>query len=275
VQKVRDAAARTQCQNNMKQIALACHGHHDTYKRFPPGATGAAITSYPQIGPGYTKNLSYAVYILPYVEQKPLYDQADRASDYNVGNNLSILCPTLVPVYQCPASSATESTNVTAKALHYFGLLGPDPNAPNPRKAPALYGAIQQYTPAQGSFTNLGILGVNTRTKLVDITDGTSNTLMLGELSWKDAAAYRPWTRGWDGNACNSAKGISSVSGLNASPYNGSNNFNNVSLGSPHSGGCTVAYGDGGVRFITDTVSIPVLMALSSIDEGEVASPPE
>src|SRR5262249_61019671 len=71
VQKVREAAARMQCQNNLKQLALACHGYHDSYKRFPPGYTAAA--AYSDGATDTAPAWGWAAYLLPYIEQAPLY----------------------------------------------------------------------------------------------------------------------------------------------------------------------------------------------------------
>src|SRR5438552_1586910 len=75
VQQVREAAARAQCQNNLKQLGLACHGYHDSNKRFPPGYTAAAAYSdgATDTAPGW----GWAAYLLPYLEQAPLFRQID------------------------------------------------------------------------------------------------------------------------------------------------------------------------------------------------------
>jgi type II secretory pathway pseudopilin PulG len=74
VQKVRDAAARAQCQNNLKQIGLGLHNHHDTYKAFPPGGVNAPSGSY-----GH----SWIMLMLPFIEQGALYNQFDFKSQYS------------------------------------------------------------------------------------------------------------------------------------------------------------------------------------------------
>jgi len=272
VQKVRDSAARAQCQNNLKQIGLACHGYHDVKKRLPPGATGptsVAPPGYPIVTATSNGNLSYAVLILPYVEQKTLYDVSSTDQDYTAVVNGTLLTAT-VPVYLCPSGTVQDATGAPAgKSLHYVGCLGPDPNGTNVKTTKA-YGALGFATaPSHGTFNNFGIMGVNTKNKLQDVSngDGASNTIMIGELSWKDANSYRAWSRGWDGNACASAKVMKS--NINATAYNGSNNFNEVSFGSPHTGGCNFTFGDGSVRFLQSDASLAVLYAISPYDRGE------
>ena len=78
VQKVREAAARTQCQNNLKQIGLAFHNYHSTYKHFPPGfASQAAFLDGPSLGPGW----GWGAYLLPYLEQGNVYRQINFTKD--------------------------------------------------------------------------------------------------------------------------------------------------------------------------------------------------
>src|SRR5690349_2559350 len=112
VQKAREAAARTQCTNNLKQIGLAMHSYHDTYKRLPPGYvdgnTNPNSTPDNDVGPGW----GWAAFLLPYMEQGPLYNQINFGVTVGVGVNAQasqqpialFLCPSdgtqqLVPVY--------------------------------------------------------------------------------------------------------------------------------------------------------------------------------
>jgi len=263
VQKVREAAARMKCQNNLKQMGLALHNYHDTMGRFPPGGAGVS-TNAVAANPGMTGNLGWQVFILPYMEQQQLFDLAVLTTNYDVAPNTTNLNSVLVPPYQCPSGSVTESTNVTGKAGHYHGVMGPRGTNPTTNAA---YANISGAT--HGAVATQGILGINTKTRMVDITDGTSNTLLVGEISWKEVGTYRPWTRGWDGNASGSAKNV--VNAINAVPYNGSNNFNDVSFGSSHTGGCNFVLADGSVRFVSQAISTSVYLSAASKDGNEVA----
>src|SRR5438270_2472785 len=102
VQKVREAAARLQCQNNLKQIGLALHGYHDTYKFFPPGYvdrnTDPNSTPDNDVGPGW----GWAAFLLPYVEQDNVYKQINFSQPVGTGVNAPISLLALA-VYQCPA----------------------------------------------------------------------------------------------------------------------------------------------------------------------------
>ena len=118
--------------------------------------------------------------------------------------------PLLIPIYQCPSGVVTESALGTGKTHHYPGVAGPKGTNPQTGAAYATTGGTQ------GGVSHHGVLGPNTKVALGGVTDGTSNTLMVGELSWKDANCYRPWTRGWDSDAMASAKNV--VTAPNATP---------------------------------------------------------
>jgi prepilin-type N-terminal cleavage/methylation domain-containing protein/prepilin-type processing-associated H-X9-DG protein len=264
VQKVRAAAARTQCQNNLKQLGLGCHNYHDTNKKLPPGASGPAVGGFPSLGP----DLGYTVYILPFIEQENLLRQFDLTKNYNAApNNAAVITQIFPPVYQCPACKQveTQTTNApTGKTLHYFGNMGPIGTNP----ATGL--AYNSVSTGQGGYSLQGVLGINTRWKLTDITDGTSNTFMIGEVSWNNASHFRIWTRGWGNSAVFTARNV--VNAIGATPYNGSNNFNNVSFGSEHGGGTNFLFADGSVRFVTDNVSMNVYLSTASSDGKETTT---
>jgi hypothetical protein len=103
-----------------------------------------------------------------------------------------------------------------------------------------------------------------------DVTDGLSNTLMAGEISWNTANCYRIWLRGSDATAMGSAKNVNT--GINLTPYNGSNNFNDVSFGSMHAGGAHFVLGDGTVRFISQNIDFALYQGLASRAGSELVS---
>ncbi|MFO0864585.1 MAG: DUF1559 domain-containing protein [Gemmataceae bacterium] len=249
VQKVRDAAARAQCQNNLKQIGLALHAYHDTYKSFPAGAQSGG-------------NISFLVHILPFVEQANLFKAASLTANYDAAPNTNINTA-LVPVYQCPSATVTESTFVTGKTSHYYAVLGP--KGTNPTSGAGY--AETNTAASHGSTADQGILCINAKRRFADVTDGTSNTLMVGEISQPNANCYRVWTRGWDGNASFSAKNV--VDAINATPYNGSNNFNSVSFGSAHTNGANFLLGDGSIRFVNTGITLNVYLSAASRNGGE------
>jgi prepilin-type N-terminal cleavage/methylation domain-containing protein/prepilin-type processing-associated H-X9-DG protein len=270
VQKVREAANRMRCQNNLKQIGLALHNFHDTYQSLPAGVYGPSSTGAPTINNG--KDLSYLVYILPYVEQQSLYNQVDFTQGYNGPNNVANVNPVLVPVYQCPSCAAVEQNGggVNGKAGHYQAVMGP--KGTNPQTG-APYTGIDLGA-NQGGASNQGMLYPNSRVKLTDCPDGTSNTLLVGEMAWNQSNCFRPWTRGWGGGDTNAAAGMGKnvnqeTGALNQTPYNGSSNFNDVSFGSQHTGGANFCFGDGGVRFVSRGIDMSIYVSIASRNGGE------
>jgi prepilin-type N-terminal cleavage/methylation domain-containing protein/prepilin-type processing-associated H-X9-DG protein len=170
VQKVRDAAARLQCQNNLKQIGLAVHNHHSTAKTFPAGFNAA-------------NEATWMTYLLPYIEQEALFKKANLqlplafgnlASD-TTGGNLYV-AQTSVPTYLCPSDKTTGNTQTSGGygKGNYAGNSG--------------LGVLSNALPApdQNGASNLGALMVDpdgrSKIKLTDITDGTSNTALASEV---------------------------------------------------------------------------------------------
>jgi prepilin-type processing-associated H-X9-DG protein len=256
------------CQNNLKQIGIALHAYHGSMSRLPPG--GVAGTN--------SNGLSWHVFILPYVEQDNLYKQVNQAATSYLDNNPIGL--TRIPIYMCPsASSGNERTYrnnndeyVPATAsgtrtftTHYYGNMGPKGSG------------YTSVSGAHGGHATQGVLGVNTQVKLTEITDGTSNTFLAGEISFTDLQTnhgYRIWTRGCSGSAaspneavCGGCKNI--TNSINVTRFN-SANFNDISFGSNHSDGANFVLCDGSVRFLSASISFPLYQATASRNTGEV-----
>jgi prepilin-type N-terminal cleavage/methylation domain-containing protein/prepilin-type processing-associated H-X9-DG protein len=233
VQKVREAAARVSCSNNLKQIGLAFHGHHDALGRFPKGgthvppATGAdGSLSTPQTREA---QWSWAYLILPYVEQTALYNSTNSALVRN----------TPVKTYYCPSRRSAQQYNGTAK-IDYAGNAGTSPTGAN--------GVVMQTTPTQPGI------------KMADIIDGTSNTAMVGEKrlnpamfgqSIDDNESY--CTPGWNGDWEVYRAALAAPDGDCAIPGDPlpSHNF-----GSSHPGVFNVVFCDGSVRTVRFSVSL-------------------
>ncbi len=267
VQKVREAAARVKCQNNLKQLGIACHMFHDANGKF---AKAGEIST----------ELSWHVYTLPYIEQDPLFNSFSFAAGSYTGTGKNnphglkrldmLLCPisTQVQMGQGPNDNinapdlvGTESPYTT----HYYGILGPTGTNPVTgtayRKDPTLT--------AHGGIALQGVFQRDEATKLGSIIDGTSNTLMIGEVSWDNeitGTRYRSWLRGvtnadsWVASARNITNGINTPSIVN---------FNDIAMGSSHTGGANFCLADGSVRFIRDSIPLATYKALASRDGGE------
>jgi prepilin-type N-terminal cleavage/methylation domain-containing protein len=233
VQKVREAAARTRCANNLKQMATGFHAHHDGRGHFPKGGTHLP-PRYPSCADetastprAREESWSWAYLLLPYVEQDNLYRAASAAT----------VKTTPVRIYYCPSRRPVRVYNGTAK-IGYAGNAGDQCEGEN--------GLVMR--------TTRGVVRVE------DVVDGTSNTLMLGEKQlnraafgvsrddnepyctpgWDDWEVYR-W--GADGPAPDADRpGDTTPSRI---------------FGSAHPAGFTCAFADGSVRFIRYSVSAP------------------
>lgn len=264
VQKVREAAARTQCLNNIKQIALGLHGYHDAYRILPAGVVKST-----------TNFMGFHVHILPYIEKVDIYQSLNLNQSYNSATNLplGLVKP---PIYQCPVAeqrhtqygSGEWSNNTMTWTNHYYGVSGPmgtNPKTGEPYKV---------LVTNQGNESQHGLLGMGTKIRLRDVIDGTSNTLMIGEISWTKANYYRIWTRGSFHDTANPFRDTTCCRNVantfNSTPYNGSNNANNASFGSEHPGrGAHFAFADGAARFLTADVSLGALLAAASYNGEE------
>jgi prepilin-type N-terminal cleavage/methylation domain-containing protein len=276
VQMARESARRTECNNKIRQLAIGLHNYHDTYKWFPPGFTGPGITPYPQV------DLSFHVRMLEYIEQGPLYAQADWTKHFNQPPFQVTFSNMRLDVLLCPSGEiedVTAGTLVPARTTHYYGIMGPEGpwsvNGNDPRLPIGTAPSYQWVTSPQGGRAQQGILGPGTRTRLGDVRDGTSNTFLLGEISWAEANGYRPWTRGWDGGSSGASAACKNIQHpINQVPYNGSNNFNDISFGSSHPGGCNFAKADGSLSFVSQTIDMTAYRSLASRNGKEAVELP-
>jgi hypothetical protein len=241
--------------------------------------------------------MSWHVAILPFVEQKPLYDRfdfnvtaylgtvasapANNVARYNAGN-----CREPIDLFFCPSGNVLNTQNTgenpstggTATSTHYYGVMGPKspPSAGTPL-TPKINGGNYPAASAtggagHGGFATTGVLRKQVAHAVRDVTDGTSNTFVIGEISWNKANTYRIWLRGAEGSAHGAAKNIENP--INKVPYNGSNNFNDVSFGSEHPGGAQFSLLDGKITFASENIDMGIYRALGSRAEGEPARAP-
>jgi prepilin-type N-terminal cleavage/methylation domain-containing protein len=296
VQKVREAAARAQCSNNLKQIGLAVHNYHDATGSLPPD----------RIAPfGY---VTWAVLILPYIEQDNIYKKWDLTLSY--GNQAAAgssgdPAPYNLKTYICPGRRDTSvnfsvgepSSNNTSGVPRPGGLSDYGTSAgpyntqtstgtpPPPQNLGMIIWGDWTGTPAGDQPTK--VTSWKSRTKLTDVTDGTSNTLMVGE---KHARPSDQWGLGGDksvfngGNSINYLRlaGINTSTGVSypivANPLDDTNAvINNVGpssqrFGGPHAGGaiCMFAFGDASVHPVKSTIDADMLGRLACRADGLV-----
>lgn len=284
VQKVREAAARAQCQNNMKQVALGLHAYHDVFKALPmgqynklhtePTAPPAQLATYERIG--------WAALIMPYIEQGVLLTKV--RADAKANNNYTLFqqsCANVVPTYICPSDPNGGRTpgvgNVAGNAAegfhtNYVGCAGSTTFSGGPT--------------TDGTQLN-GILFPLSKVRLTDISDGTSNQLMVSELLLSSVGAGddrrgRIWNA-WQGETLfstiytpNTTVADSCYScPTTANPKApcsaiGSGDGAVQSARSLHTGGINAALGDGSVRFVTTGVDPTTWLRIGSRSDGNV-----
>jgi len=293
VQQAREAARRTQCRNNLKQIGLALHNYHDIANQFPPA----------QNGPGHGPTMW--VHILPQVEQANVYNRLSfNSSNYWFGNTSATTIANgtalhnFVPAYmQCPSSPLPTTVNVTnngmttinpfAIAESSYVVIGGADNHPT-----------TDTTAEHGPVGSGGVLMYQGSGSFRDMTDGSSNTIMIGEQSgWIMDGATQRDTRSshslgaWLGNSTTSPvrpRGPDSMPGgqsdrcynyttvmypINPKSYV-SGNMGGAKCNSPiqsiHSGGAHVLFGDGRVQFLSESLNLATLKNLANKDDGNV-----
>ncbi len=290
VQKVREASSRMQCQNNLKQLALANHGYHDALKRFPPAInlpisnqSGAvfptnALVKSGKVGqpPVQGMFISWLESVMPYMEYSSLFFQLDLTQrEYANTNGPTSPGAYVVPVFLCPTDNLPPggiSTYTTGGVTYYFGMNSYGANG----------GTMSWY---YTSMTTDGMFYLNSRVRIADVLDGTSSTLLLGERYHLDPAYSGMSTLGgWAWTNINALEDyvLSSQVPINytlaAGTKTGSPSFPEDSrvpaFGSGHTGGANFAMADGSVRFISDTIPLQTLQALSTRAGGEIVNLP-
>jgi prepilin-type N-terminal cleavage/methylation domain-containing protein/prepilin-type processing-associated H-X9-DG protein len=285
VQAAREASRRMKCQNNMKQLSLAWHNYHDSLGSLPSGCIS-------------TNELSWAVFVLPYFEQRGLYEKFSfAAGGYNspaaAKNHLAMnkistyLCPSSIAEkmmvggnnYENAADFITDPAGYPAGryspwTIHYYGNMGP--------LGAGVSGPYDQVGTNSGAYDYASMEGVcmrNISYKLKDVLDGTANTFLLGENSKhniKYGSRFRSWVRG-----CSAQGGVAPSNtaevcpcrnikdGINIPTLASNTLFNSITMGSQHPGGCNFSMCDGAVRYVSQNVDLAVYRATASRNSGE------
>ena len=280
VQSAREAARRTVCQNHLRQLGLALHQFHDVYKVFP-------ASGWTRPGPGNPGGhfISWRAMILPYIEQVALRDAYDFDDDWWSEQNLLAGTHRLT-VFQCP------STPEQAPILNAIEK--------SPRPALVLQKALQRsdYEALMGVKTEVdpqryrhasmtrSVMHRNSTVRVADVTDGTSNTIMVTECAARPTV-YRRGIQppeiqndqgfGWidsesafslDGAA---SDGMQQGGGLDVAPI-GMNATNENEPYSFHTGGVYFLFADGHVQFLNENIDLRLLAALTTRAAGEVTA---
>ncbi len=303
VQQAREAARRTQCRNNLKQLGLALHNYHDNALVFPPG----------YIGLNSSNNFSgwgWGTFILPFVDQAPLYNNINFGLNIYAANavtapaiNNQQVAATTLPAFRCPSDVGDAKVN-TVNVLTTGGTVVPSTaTAPfgrsnYPGVAGIRYGGtgtpvVQTWggfldatatnpvttpiTPVTAAIYR-GIFGENSRVGIRDMTDGTTNCIVVGERWTPRLSAVGDTGQAvWAGVVERTAQG--QATGLGDTFYrinqdidsNTSTVRDNTSgFASFHTGGAHFLLGDGTVKFLSENIDTTIYRQLSQINDGAV-----
>jgi prepilin-type N-terminal cleavage/methylation domain-containing protein len=291
VQKVREAAARTQCVNNMKQICLATHGYHDAYKRLPPIYTARGVA-----GTAAAPRATLHFFLLPYLDQGPLY-----ASTFDTVNSAAVsptppTLPPLLAVFLCPSDGSAPGNIAVNSAAWLMSNRTQNYQATNYVGNVTVFKAPNFPAPWGGQSGTL----------LTAMPDGSSNTVIFAEAYQYAGSASGGLNRtlfmhpdqysgfgmidvagfGWDVVNCNGPYGGSGCPG--AGTASGANGYTNIATGfsiappfsgpysvtapktqSPHSS-MTVGMGDATVRGCSSSVSTATWVQACTPNDGAV-----
>ncbi|MBA4187097.1 MAG: prepilin-type cleavage/methylation domain-containing protein [Planctomycetaceae bacterium] len=283
VQKVREAASRLKCSNNMKQIGIAMHNCHDVFGYFPSGGWGWGWVGEPGRGIGASQPGGWVYSILPYCEQGPLSDLGNGAAFGSAAHlaGHQQRASTSPPIFGCSsrrpstpyAGSYTYYNMTSAPAAgygrtDYAGCSGTGANEIDP--GPTTLAAGDTLTPQVLD----GVFGRKSQTRIADITKGTSNQLLVGE-KYLNPDNYRTGSDGGD-NEC-------MYTGLNNDVYRSTSEppmqdrpgvSSTTRFGSMHPGGINVVQADGAVRVITYQVDATVFREYGKIASSSVINIP-
>jgi prepilin-type N-terminal cleavage/methylation domain-containing protein len=301
VQQVREAANRTQCINNLHQLAIAAHSYHDVAKMLPPGCNlPAPVKTYaPKPFPAYTpgpivpgQSFNVFVALLPHVEQSGLYNQMNfvgtgyltylgvkyygNASQYLNCNGPNSPGATVLPYLICPSSAApTQNTYTAGGTTYYFGCTD--------------YGGVAGTETNYYNYMSCdGVFFINSTVRLTDIIDGTSNTWMFAEHNRVDPVydtLHSPIgssTGGWAWSNQYVGEDYLVAATAHGRPLNWTvpvgttsdpgyvfGNDREENIGGPHPGGACVVAADGSVRFIANSIPYSVIAACCTRAGGE------
>lgn len=303
VQAAREAARRAQCANNLRQLSLGMHHYASTKQRFPSLGNVYA-------GASTTLGYSFFVELLPYIERSTLYDRLDRTENPRLAlapHNKALTDGLVFPEFVCPSSNLPELANVEhhspgrqqegdamSTRPQYIAMSGavadrkstPPPRFDEPENKPCCSCCGDKAS--TGIFSPRGILAPLEPSKIASVTDGLSNTALLGEASvyYIDADGESQHIYGRTGILLGSDEAwrrqmrffhattvryrLNTIS--SELPGIAHNWGSNLPLASPHPGVVHVALGDGAVLFVSDEMELIVLKQLATKDDGAIVS---
>ncbi len=285
VQQAREAARRSQCKNNLKQLGLALHNYHDQYGTFPPSSVGRCTT--PLLN---TNGLSF---LLPLIDQTPLYNKMNFSGAFSTWSSAQQAVGS--GAYAVTSDPTTNGNAAAVKTVLTALICPSDPGVRVHPETGTHYGISATNTGSGGAKTNYDfstsgwlqlpcenwaaansatrrMFGDGSKCRLGDVTDGSSNTVAMAETTLSvfngrtPAWGYRGWTMG----------------GINMADHTINNwHFNGIDYpvgqlgtwarpGSLHTGGIQILMGDGSVRFLSENVAAVTRARLAYIADGQL-----
>jgi prepilin-type N-terminal cleavage/methylation domain-containing protein/prepilin-type processing-associated H-X9-DG protein len=304
VQRVRESANRTTCVNNLKQIGLALHTYHDAFLHFPPGYidgnTNPDSTPDNDVGPGW----GWASFLLPYLEQQNLYNQIDFTQSVTVGRNValsqqslkSFQCPTDNLQAPVPVYDSTFTTPIATVAhANYVGCNGWEECFNGAGGNPPATGSGTDNLVGTYGQSGRGLFWRNSATRIADVTDGVSNTIIASERSSNHSPST--WTAAVPGGRCPAWMATQPFSDPYTPPPGPP--YDNADFGealvlshcnathlpcadapiwdpdtfySMHPGGANFLFGDGSVHFLSKNIDGKTYQYLATIAGGEIST---
>lgn len=270
VQQAREAARRSQCKNNLKQIGLALHNYHDTHRTFPPGV----IDSSAELD-ARSSGWGWATFILPFIDQSTLYSSLEvstKSLDQHRGTNLETTSTsqmkTPIETYMCPSDAspninANRANNAKTNYCAVYGSFNLASSSPgNPERYPPFNNAHMSFN---------GMFAGNSKIQMRDIIDGTSNTFAIGEIQaqgrkggiWVGSFGLNRWA----GVVfpTNTTLLINAAQGKTHPTWGADHVFS-----SSHVGGAHFLKADGSVSFISENLNATTYENLGNRRDGNV-----
>jgi prepilin-type N-terminal cleavage/methylation domain-containing protein/prepilin-type processing-associated H-X9-DG protein len=278
VMKVREAASRMTCLSNLKQLAMATHAYHDSQGTFPVDSLRAYGSQ--------SQSWSWLARILPYIEQNNLYQQGNipnntlyQDRDLVTAQIKLFLCPSDLALTAGPRGDAADLGDypgahgfqpvISVGQTNYKGVSGANWSWGDPRwHNPGTNGSGDGLTNGDGLFYRGDYM---TPKRLTSVTDGTSNTFMIGE----DVPSKNHWCS-WPyaNNATGTCAIAPNAKRLDGTEYDPRDWGNVYSFRSRHTGGLQFAYADGSVHFISNSIDLATYRAMATIQGGETLTAP-
>lgn len=265
VQEVREAARRTSCKNNLKQIGLALHNYHQSFGHFPAGYEAAGVSRSDPASAETGSGIAWGVRILPQLEQENLYKHFDFGDPVTDHHNLEH-GETVLSVFRCPSDTGPATFQITVGSAtmelataNYVGMFG--------------YGSV---TTRPGLGT--GVLFRNSAIRIADIKDGTTHTFAVGERTFE--LAKSTWYAAIPGYTVNAGMpGMPSLTegagqlvlghvGQPGMHHSANNTTHVVNFSSHHVGGTNFLLCDGSVRFVSDNIAYNIYRWMGERADG-------